>query len=233
MKQRQKPSDGEIQSYMDFEHLLASVKRTAQPSHTVTILKWSVPVLFVTGLITWFFLLNGRETPAFRQSTNIEKQDSASTLNLTPAVISIDTAASLSEEISDEAMENKLQPQVVELEKVEEEKSVEEVRESAYIQAEPVGGYAELYSYFNSKLLYPEEAMKDSVQGIQTISFVINAAGKPEKIEVVQSLGEPFEKESRRLIENMPEWKPATLNGKPVASKITIPLTFQIKKIKE
>ena len=81
-------------------------------------------------------------------------------------------------------------------------------------------------------LEYPSDGLNDSIQGVQTISFVINTAGKPEQIQVVNSLGEPFDRESRRLIENMPAWKPATLNGKPVESKISIPITFQIQKIK-
>jgi hypothetical protein len=53
-----------------------------------------------------------------------------------------------------------------------------------------------------------------------------------EQIEVEQSLGEEFEKESVRLIENMPEWKPAKLDGNPVRSRISIPLTFQIQKMR-
>ena len=107
-----------------------------------------------------------------------------------------------------------------------------ETAESGYIQAEPVQGYAELYEYFNANLVYPVEALKYSIQGVHTISFVINTQGMPEQIEIVKSLGPSFEKECKRLIENMPAWKPARLNGKPVPSKISLPLTFQIQKIK-
>ena len=105
-------------------------------------------------------------------------------------------------------------------------------KESEYVQAEPAKGYSDLYDFFSTNLEYPADGLKDSIQGVQTISFVINTAGKPEQIQVVNSLGEPFDKESRRLIENMPAWKPATLNGKPVESKISIPITFQIQKVK-
>ena len=99
------------------------------------------------------------------------------------------------------------------------------------MQAEPADGYSALYAYFNSNLVYPSEALKDSIQGVETVSFVINTDGKPEKITIRQSLGEPFEKEARRLIENMPLWKPATLNGKAVPSQMSVPLTFQIQKV--
>ena len=77
-----------------------------------------------------------------------------------------------------------------------------------------------------------QPALNDSIQGVQIISFVINKNGKVEQIEVEQSLGAEFEKESIRLIENMPEWKPAKLDGKPMSTRISIPITFQIQKIK-
>jgi protein TonB len=101
-----------------------------------------------------------------------------------------------------------------------------------YVQAEPVDGYQQLYEYFNRHLTYPPAAIKDSVEGVQTVSFQINVEGKPEMIQVKQSLGVPFEIEAARLIENMPAWKPATLNGKPVASQVSLPLTFQLRRAK-
>jgi TonB family protein len=104
---------------------------------------------------------------------------------------------------------------------------------SGYVQAEPRQGFQQLYEYFSSELKYPEEAVKDSIQGIVTVSFIINTEGKPEKIKVVNSLGFVFDHEVIRLIENMPNWKPATMNGKPVHSRISMPLTFRLERIKK
>lgn len=98
----------------------------------------------------------------------------------------------------------------------------------AYAEAEPVQGYPNLYAYFRKELRYPQEALADSVEGVVTVSFVINASGQPEQITIQESLGEAFDKEAIRLVSSMPEWKPAMLNGKPVASKISVPLTFQL-----
>ena len=99
-----------------------------------------------------------------------------------------------------------------------------------YISAEPELGYPHLYSYFEEQLRYPKEALKDSLQGIITASFVLNAKGEPEQIEILNSLGKPFDEEVNRLINDMPVWKPARLNGKAVASKISLPFTFSIIK---
>jgi TonB family protein len=99
-----------------------------------------------------------------------------------------------------------------------------------YVQAEPIDGYEALYAYFSKELIYPEAAVKDSVEGVLIVKFLINKEGKPEQIQTSGSLGVLFEKEAVRLIEHMPLWKPATLNGKPVSSKLSIPLTFQLQK---
>lgn len=102
--------------------------------------------------------------------------------------------------------------------------------QTVYVQAEPVDGYEVLYAYFAKEIIYPQEAVKDSIQGVLTVTFLINRQGKPEKIKTSGSLGKAFEAEAIRLIENMPLWKPATLNGQPVTSKLSIPLTFQLQK---
>ena len=104
---------------------------------------------------------------------------------------------------------------------------------SAYSSAEPIDGFPSLYEYFNKELNYPQEAIKDSTQGVITVNFIINKHGQPKEVKIINSLGSPFDKEAVRLIENMPPWKPALLNGNPVDSKISIPLTFQIKTVKQ
>jgi TonB family protein len=99
-----------------------------------------------------------------------------------------------------------------------------------YSEAEPLKGYPDLYAYFQKELTYPVEALKDSIEGVVSVSFVIGKAGKPEQIRIQNSLGAAFDKEAIRVITGMPEWNPATLNGKPVPARISMPLTFQINR---
>lgn len=103
----------------------------------------------------------------------------------------------------------------------------------SYLQAQPRQGYDHLYSYFNENLAYPAHALKDSVEGISTVSFTIDENGQVSRITVTQSLGAEFDKEAVRLIREMPAWQPATFNGRPVASQLSVPLTFQLKRIKK
>ena len=112
--------------------------------------------------------------------------------------------------------------------------SIEEKPNSVgYKPAEPAGGYEKLYAYFNQELQYPESAVRDSIQGVVVIDFVINVSGKPEQIQVQQSLGKACDTEAIRVIENMQPWLPASFNGKPVPARVSVPLTFQLLKRKQ
>ena len=99
-----------------------------------------------------------------------------------------------------------------------------------YVQAEPVAGYPALYAYFERELRYPLAHAKDSVEGVVTVAFVIDLTGKATTITIESSLGDAFDLEVRRLIQNMPLWQPATYNGNAVKSKVSLPITFSVKK---
>jgi TonB family protein len=236
MKQHQQPSDEEIQSYMNFDRLLDSRKVALSSSRTMSVLKWSIPALTISTLMVWFFL--AKVNPPSKLVEDSKKQSGPSArIEQTPPVVASDSSGGRREgstSVEDEykqAADAKISKPSLGTTVIK-ERSEPAQKESEYVQAEPAKGYAHLYDFFNTNLEYPADGLKDSIQGVQTISFVINIAGKPVQVQVVNSLGEPFDKESRRLIENMPAWKPATLNGKPVESKISIPITFQIQKVK-
>ena len=241
MNYKQELSDEEIQSYMNFNRVLENRKAALISMRRKAILKWSSPILLVTLLTIGFFAINHD-----RAATKNESLDQGAVESLgdaTPALTPSDSvqppklesrkAEPVKEETEPIKREDTPPPSASVIpEKTKE--NLDQPVESAegYAQAEPLDGYPHLYSYFNAHLVYPASALKDSIQGVQTISFIINKDGSVEQIEVEQSLGAEFEKESIRLIQNMPEWKPARLDGKPVATRISLPITFQIQKIK-
>jgi TonB family protein len=232
MNHKQQPSDEEIQGYMDFDRVLENRNIALHPSRLSTIFKWSVPVLVGTLAIIGFFMSQTNPSETVQPMEQEPVESTQSTAPPPPA----DSARALEKEITKAAEPKKkveAPPPIVEKQSGEMSDNHEPtVKEEGYMQAEPLNGYPDLYDYFNATLVYPASALNDSIQGVQIISFVINKNGKVEQIEVEQSLGAEFEKESIRLIENMPEWKPAKLDGKPMSTRISIPITFQIQKIK-
>lgn len=100
----------------------------------------------------------------------------------------------------------------------------------AYEEAYPVDGIDSLYNYLNEAIKYPENvSLKDSIEGTSIVHFTISKEGMPTDISVSNSLGIEFDLECIRLIKNMPAWKPAKSNGKPVDSKMSVPISFSIQ----
>jgi TonB family protein len=233
MKQQPTPSDEEIRSYMNFDGLLEKRKLVAQANQATQLLKWGAPIL-IMGLVGWYLLSKNVDQPA-RLNQKFQLTDSSrlshdTTIARADSLLAKKEAANSISEAKSRAKDDTSSTK----KSAQEHNSESQLLiEDLYTQAEPVDGYAKLYEYLNENLIYPQEALKDSVQGVQTVSFVINIEGKPENISISSSLGEPFEKEAKRLVENMPLWKPALLNGKPIASKMSVPLTFQIQKTRK
>lgn len=232
MEQRPQLSDEEIRSYMDFDRLMADKKLAAnKPKYHY--LKWIVPAIAVTGVITWLLFNYTDENTKGSHDVTADKEEINVAVNpADPSPYSSETSAvsPVTEELKATERTKTKSSSAGPQEDVQQSPE-NTLLEDIYVQAEPVKGYSSLYAYFNSNLVYPAEALEDSIQGVETVSFVINTEGRPEKITIKQSLGEPFEKEARRLIENMPLWNPATLNGRPVPSQMSVPLTFQIQKV--
>lgn len=225
-------SDEEIQSHMDFEGLVSNVSDTIALRYRKLFLRWGISSVVLLGVLLSYYFYLPNNNPK-KQSTPIRQKQ--------PAALTHPSRNDSSLTKSERDAEKKRLPEksalpsgnaqlraTVPVPSVKNE--TQPANETLYVQAEPLQGYPALYEYFSSQLVYPKEALHDSIQGIETISLVINIEGKPEQIRIVQSLGEPFEKEAIRLIQNMPAWKPSTLNGKPVPSKISLPITFQIKR---
>jgi len=238
MKHKPELPDDEIRSYMDFDRLVADKQLAVRMNKKYTVVKWSlaaVTLLVLVGGGLYFFREEQKPEPVPPQETLPSTESVATPSKTDPNVSEVKPEATVplrKEEGPAQAEETKK----VRAKKNDPKPASGTISsnkvEDVYVQAEPVQGYALLYAYFNDHLVYPPSAVKDSVQGVETISFVVSAEGKAEKVEVKQSLGEAFDKEARRLVAGMPAWKPATLNGRPVPSSIALPITFQIQRIK-
>jgi TonB family protein len=223
-------SDEEIESFMDFSAVLDKHNQQLKLIKRSAYRRWGMlGSVVVAGVVSSIWFMKYTEQPATPvplQPAGIDKpqvkpeamvplQDNAAvdTTQAIPKAKSQSARKSISNDKSTAAPAQQPLP--------------EALPEIGYVQAEPVKGYPDLYDYLSANLVYPAEALKDSIQGVMTVSFVINKAGHAEKIVVLNSLGPAFDAEVQRLIGGMPAWKPALLNGKPVSSKMSLPVTFQ------
>ncbi len=58
------------------------------------------------------------------------------------------------------------------------------------------------------------------------VSFLVKEDGSLEDIKIVKGIGEECDLEAIRLVQIMPKWNPAIQNGKPVETRIEMPIQF-------
>lgn len=248
MSTKPEVSDEELHEYMNFDELLDRRKAAVQKMKNIDLIRKGgiLSAAVITLSIVWFIYRGGTgEEQAVQETTPdravsegestapIEVQDSAQSktqqdLPLPAPPASNEEKPAAKETDTQQEEETDAQP-----DDRTNSQSINDngTAEYQYSEAEPVNGFPSLYEYFDGELVYPGEAIGDSIQGVMTASFVIGVTGTPENVRIENSLGEAFDEEVRRLIENMPAWKPATVNGKPVPSRLSIPVTFRLQKV--
>ena len=80
------------------------------------------------------------------------------------------------------------------------------------------------------QLKYPEEAIKQQVEGRVTLQFTIAKDGKVKDINVARSSGSQIlDDEAVRIVSMSPQWEPGKHNGEPVDVRFTFPLVFKLR----
>jgi len=90
------------------------------------------------------------------------------------------------------------------------------------------GGMGECMKFLSKNIRYPEEAMKNDVQGRVIIQFVVKKDGSISNPTVAKSVDPLLDEEALRVINAMPKWKPGMHEGKAVNVKYTIPVSFKL-----
>jgi protein TonB len=105
-----------------------------------------------------------------------------------------------------------------------------EIVEKPEQEAKPVGDYPGFYKYVRENLQYPEQALKEQIQGAVRLQFVVLADGSISNIKVMQGIGAGCDEEAVRVLKNSPKWQPAIHQGKAVNTKSMIPIIFKIQQ---
>ena len=90
------------------------------------------------------------------------------------------------------------------------------------------GGQQALLEFLRQNVNYPEQALKDSVEGRVVLSFVVETDGSITETKVVRSVHPLLDEEALRVAKLMPKWEPGYQNGIPVRVKYNIPVTFKL-----
>ena len=86
------------------------------------------------------------------------------------------------------------------------------------------GGSLELIEYIARHLKYPKKAKDKGIHGRVIVSFIIDCDGSISDAKIVRGIDPDCDKEALRLINGMPRWIPAQLNGENIGVRLTLPI---------
>ena len=115
---------------------------------------------------------------------------------------------------------------------VEEEVVEEEAIPFQLVEEKPSfqGGDANQFSkWVNSRLVYPEIAKENGVQGRVTLQFTVEKDGTVTKVKVLRGVDPSLDKEAVRVVSQSPKWKPGKQRDRAVPVTYTFPVIFQLR----
>lgn len=87
-------------------------------------------------------------------------------------------------------------------------------------------GKEAMLEYIGTNLKYPKEAFKNKISGRVMVRFIVSAEGKIMNISVKEDVDTDLKEEAMRIVRNMPDWIPATNQGKAIPYQYRIPIVF-------
>ena len=95
------------------------------------------------------------------------------------------------------------------------------------------GGQGAFMKYVGANIKYPKAAAEAKKQGRVIVGFVVDRDGNVTEPKVMRSVDDELDAEALRVISSSPKWTPGTLDGKPVAVKYVVPVSFQLPASKD
>ena len=92
------------------------------------------------------------------------------------------------------------------------------------------GGDANEFSkWVNSRLVYPEIAKENGVEGRVTLQFTIAKDGRLEDVKVLSAPDETLAQEAVRVVSSSPKWTPGKQRDRAVKVSYTFPVIYRLR----
>ena len=133
--------------------------------------------------------------------------------------MNLEDDASLGVEIMDyvDVIEEEVEEEAIPFQLVEEKPSFQ-------------GGDANQFSkWVNQRLVYPEIAKENGVQGRVTLQFTVEKDGSVTMVKVLRGVDPSLDKEAVRVVSQSPKWKPGKQRDRAVPVTYTFPVIFQLR----
>ena len=92
------------------------------------------------------------------------------------------------------------------------------------------GGDANEFSkWVNSRLVYPEAAKENGIEGRVTLQFTIDKDGRLGDVKVLSTPDETLAQEAVRVVSSSPKWKPGKQRDRAVKVSYTFPVIYRLR----
>lgn len=91
------------------------------------------------------------------------------------------------------------------------------------------GGANNFSKWVNERLVYPEIAKKNRVQGRVTVQFTVEKDGSVTKVKVIRGVDPALDKEAVRVVSMSPKWTPGKQGDRVVSVTYNFPVIFQLR----
>ena len=115
---------------------------------------------------------------------------------------------------------------------VVEEEVEEEVIFVGVVEEKPTfnGGDANEFSkWVNARLVYPEIAKENGIEGRVTLQFTISKDGRLEDVKVLSAPDETLAREAVRVVSSSPKWQPGRQRDRAVKVSYTFPVIYRLR----
>ena len=116
---------------------------------------------------------------------------------------------------------------IIDVEEEEEEKE-EGIIEFPDVEAEFIGGAQALMKYIQTNIQYPPTSIEMNEQGKVYLSFVVEPDGSISNVVVERGVSPDLDKEAKRVVRSMPNWKPGESKAKKSRTRCRLPINFQL-----
>lgn len=114
----------------------------------------------------------------------------------------------------------------------QEEEVEEEEIPLAIVEEKPkfMGGDENTFTkWVFERIVYPEVAKENGVQGRVVLSFIVDADGYVKNVTVLRGVDPSIDKEAVRVVSSSPRWTPGRQRDKAVRVRYNFPLNFQLR----
>jgi protein TonB len=95
------------------------------------------------------------------------------------------------------------------------------------------GGESQMITDIAKSMVYPQICLENGFEGKVYVQFIVEKNGKVSNVKVLRQpqgdLGKELAKEAVRVVKNLKDFKPGSLNGELKRVTMTVPIVFHLR----